>query len=80
MTKTSKQINMKRNIGKADRMGRILVSTVMAVLYFSGDREGTISYLLLVTGILFLLTAAAGVCPLYRLLGISTNMHDNTKG
>ena len=63
---------MKANMGSADRIGRVLLAVVFAVLYFTGTITGTIGIVLLVLGAVFLLTSAIGFCPLYAPFGIST--------
>jgi hypothetical protein len=63
---------MKTNMGNADRLLRIVVAATIAVLFFTGAITGTVGYILLVAGGIFLLTSLAGYCPLYSLLGINT--------
>jgi len=63
---------MKANMGSVDRIGRVLLAVVFAVLYFTGTITGTIGIVLLVLGAVFLLTSAIGFCPLYAPFGIST--------
>lgn len=63
---------MKRNVGNADKIIRILLFAVVAVLFFTKVITGTLGYVLLgVSGVLFL-TALINFCPLYTLLGINT--------
>ena len=63
---------MKKNIGTADRIIRILLAAVFAYLYFGGIVTGTLGLVLVVLGGVFLLTSLAGICPLYMLFGLST--------
>lgn len=63
---------MKTNMGNADRLLRILVAAAIAVLFFTNTITGTLGYILLVVGGIFLLTSLAGYCPLYSVLGINT--------
>lgn len=63
---------MKRNMGNADRIFRLLVAAVIAVLYFLHVISGTVAIVLLVIAGIFLLTSLVSVCPLYSLFGIST--------
>ena len=63
---------MKKNMGLADRMVRILLAVVFAVLYFSNVVTGTLGIVLLVLGGVFLLTSLVSFCPLYTLFGAST--------
>jgi fatty acid desaturase len=63
---------MKKNMGAADRIIRIIVAIVIAALYFTGTITGTLGIVLLVVGGIFLLTSFISFCPLYTLFGIKT--------
>ena len=63
---------MKHNVGTADKIVRIILAIVFAGLYFGNVVTGTFGIVLLVLGIVFLLTAIVGFCPLYTLSGINT--------
>lgn len=63
---------MKKNMGNTDRLVRILLAVVFAVLYFTKTVEGTFGIVLLVLGAVFLLTSFISFCPLYTLIGINT--------
>ncbi|MBI1342024.1 MAG: DUF2892 domain-containing protein [Terrimonas sp.] len=63
---------MKKNIGNADRIIRILVAAVFAYLYFGGVVTGTTGVILVVLGAVFALTSLVGFCPIYAMVGLST--------
>ena len=63
---------MKTNVGNIDKVIRLALAIVFAVLYFTGTVSGTVGVILLVLGTVFLVTALVGTCPLYSLAGIST--------
>jgi hypothetical protein len=63
---------MRKNISTADRIIRVLIAAVMAVLLITDTVKGTWSIVLLVTGGYLLLTGFINFCPLYYVLGIST--------
>jgi hypothetical protein len=63
---------MKTNVGTIDKVIRISMAIVFAVLYFTGTVSGTLGIILLVLGGVFLLTSLMGTCPLYSIVGIST--------
>lgn len=63
---------MKKNMGTADRIIRILLAAVFAYLYFSHTVTGTLGIVLVVLGAVFLLTSLISFCPLYTLFGLST--------
>jgi hypothetical protein len=63
---------MKKNMGTVDKLIRILVAVVIAVLYFTNTISGTLAVVLLVLAGIFILTALFGVCPAYMPFGLST--------
>lgn len=63
---------MKVNIHSIDRIIRVLVAILFAVLYYTGIISGTLGLVLLILGIVFMLTAVINFCPIYWALGIST--------
>ncbi len=67
---------MQKNMGGTDRMLRIILAVVFAILYFTGIVTGTVGIILLVLGGVLLLTSVVSFCPLYVLLGIRTCKKD----
>lgn len=63
---------MKKNMGGADRIIRILLAAAFAYLYFGGVVTGTWGLILVILGGVFVLTSLIGFCPLYAPFGIST--------
>lgn len=63
---------MKKNMGNADRIIRVIAAIAFAVLYFTGTVAGTLGLVLVVLGAVFLATSFISFCPLYTLFGIST--------
>lgn len=63
---------MKKNMGSADRIVRILVAVVIVGLYLANQITGTAAIILLVLAGIFILTSFISVCPLYLPFGIST--------
>jgi len=63
---------MKKNMGTFDRIFRVLVAAVIAVLYFTNVISGTLGIILLALGGIFVLTSLVGFCPLYLPFGINT--------
>lgn len=63
---------MKKNMGTADRIIRLLLAAVFAYLYFGGIVTGTFGIVLAVLGGVFVLTSLVSFCPLYSIFGIST--------
>ncbi len=63
---------MKMNMGNADRVIRIVIAIAISILFFTETVSGTLAYVLLAIGGIFLLTSLVGFCPLYRLVGLNT--------
>ncbi|MDX1740828.1 MAG: DUF2892 domain-containing protein, partial [Rhodothermales bacterium] len=63
---------MKKNMGSVDRIARILIAVVIAVLYFTDQITGTAAIILGIIAIVFLLTSLVGSCPAYLPFGLST--------
>lgn len=63
---------MKKNMGNADRIIRLLLAAVFAYLYFSGVVTGALGIVLVVLGAVFVLTSLVSFCPLYTLIGLNT--------
>jgi hypothetical protein len=63
---------MKKNMGGADRIIRLIIAAVIGYLYYNGTIAGTLGYVLLAVAAIFVLTALMSSCPLYSLIGVST--------
>ncbi len=63
---------MKKNMGGIDRIIRIIFALVIGVLYFMGIIQGTLAYVLIGLGAIFVLTSFVSFCPLYALVGLNT--------
>jgi hypothetical protein len=63
---------MKKNLGTIDKVIRILVAVVLAVLFFTNVITGTPGIILMVLAGVFVLTSLVSFCPLYWPLGLST--------
>ena len=63
---------MKKNMGSADRIIRLIIAAVIAVLYFTDVISGTLGIVLLILAGVFVLTSFVKFCPLYLPFGLST--------
>ena len=68
---------MKKNMGGTDRMIRIVIAIIAAILYFTGTVPGTLGIILLVVAGVFLLTSFLNFCPLYTVLRINTKKKES---
>ncbi|MEQ9466407.1 MAG: DUF2892 domain-containing protein [Ekhidna sp.] len=63
---------MKKNMGSADRVIRVILAAVLAYLYFTGVLVGTFGLVLVILAAVFVLTSLISFCPLYAPFGLST--------
>ncbi len=63
---------MKRNVGKADKIIRILIALVLTALYFTNTITGTLGIVFLIAAGIALVTALVNFCGLYALFGLSS--------
>jgi len=63
---------MKKNMGNADRIIRVIIAVVIAALYFTNVISGTLGIVLLALAGIFVLTSLVSFCPLYAPFGLST--------
>jgi len=63
---------MKKNMGAIDKVVRILIAVVIAILFFTKVITGVLGILLIVLAAVFVLTSLISFCPLYLPFGINT--------
>ncbi len=63
---------MKKNMGRNDRIIRVIIAVLVAALYFTNVITGVWGILLLIIAGVFVLTSMVSFCPLYAPFGIST--------
>ncbi len=63
---------MTKNMGTADRVVRVVAALAVGALYLNGTLSGPVAAVLGVLAVVFVLTSAVSVCPLYLPFGLST--------
>jgi len=63
---------MKKNMGKVDKIIRVIIAVIIAVLYFTNVISGTLGIILMALAGIFILTSLISFCPLYTPFGIKT--------
>lgn len=63
---------MKKNMGNTDKIIRIALALIFAVLYFTDTITGTLGLVLVILGGVFVLTSLVSFCPLYATVGLNT--------
>lgn len=63
---------MKKNMGSADKVIRLIAAAVMVILFFTNIISGVLGILLLVVAGVLALTSFISFCPLYAPFKIST--------
>jgi len=72
---------MKKNMGFADRIIRVIIAAVLITLYATGVLTGTLGIVLVGLSVVFVLTSLVSFCPLYLPFGLSTlrkKLHQKT--
>lgn len=64
---------MPKNMGTIDRIVRLALAAVVAVLYFTGAISGALAIILGLLAVVFVATSLLGFCPLYLPFKFSTN-------
>lgn len=57
-------------MGTIDRIVRVIIAVIKAILYFEGTISGAVTIVLLLLAGLFILTSQVSTCPLYLPFGI----------
>jgi hypothetical protein len=63
---------MKKNMGSADKVIRLLLAALFIVLFIFNVVTGIWGYVLLALGFIFIITSLISYCGLYAILGIKT--------
>lgn len=63
---------MKKNMGTADRIIRVVIAAIVGILYSASVISGTLGMVLLILAGVFVLTSLISFCPLYAPFGIKT--------
>jgi len=63
---------MKKNVGSADSIIRIVIAAIVGVLFYTGTISGILGIVLLVLAGVLLLTGFVSFCPLYSIFGVKS--------
>jgi hypothetical protein len=63
---------MKKNMGNVDKIIRVVIAAIIAVLVWAKVITGVWSIVLLVLAIVFVATSLIGFCPLYLPFGLNS--------
>lgn len=63
---------MKKNLGLPDKIFRLTLASVVALLYYTQVISGTWAIILGVLAVVFVITSFVGFCPLYVPFRINT--------
>ena len=63
---------MKKNLGKVDRIIRLLIALTIVALFLTNIITGTLAIVLLIVAGVFVLTSLISFCPLYWSVGANT--------
>lgn len=63
---------MKQNMGQTDKMIRLSVAVLIAIMFFMNWISGTTAIVLGIIAIIFAATSFINFCPIYSILGMNT--------
>ena len=63
---------MKKNMGTIDKVVRVTIAAIIAILYFTNVVTGIAGIVLLILAGIFVLTSLISFCPIYSTFGLST--------
>ena len=63
---------MKKNLGNTDKLIRLVIALVIAVLYFTNVIDGTLAIVLGIVAFAMVVTSLLSYCGLYAILGCNT--------
>ncbi|MBN1498725.1 MAG: DUF2892 domain-containing protein [Spirochaetes bacterium] len=63
---------MIKNMGLIDRIIRVVLAVVVGILYLADQISGAAAVILGILAVVFVITSAAGFCPLYLPFKIKT--------
>jgi len=63
---------MKANMGSLDRIIRLVLAVIFAIIFFTETVSGTWGIVLLTLAVVFTLTSFVSFCPLYAPFGFHT--------
>lgn len=71
---------MAKNMNTIDRGIRIILAVILGYLIYNGTLAGTWAWVLGILAVIFLVTSIFGICPTYKILGMSTANEDAEAG
>ncbi len=63
---------MKKNVGPADRIVRLIIAAIFIAIFFTGVTDGKIGLLLIGLFVIFVFTSFISFCPVYLPFGFTT--------
>jgi len=64
---------MKSNVGTIDKIIRVALAVLFAILYFTKVIPGTFGIVLLALAAVFVLTSFISFCPIWAIFGVNTS-------
>ncbi|HPG32717.1 MAG: DUF2892 domain-containing protein [Lentimicrobium sp.] len=71
---------MKKNVGSTDKLIRLVIALVIAVLYFLDIISGTLAIVLGIVALAMVVTSLLNFCGLYAIFGCSTCKTKSAEG
>ena len=65
-------MKLNKNMGTLDRIIRMVIAVVIALLYINGNLSGLVAIALGILAVIFVITSIFSFCPLYLPFGLIT--------
>jgi hypothetical protein len=69
---------MKKNLGTTDKIIRVTIAALIAVLYFADIITGTLALVFGGIAVILLLTSLISFCPMYAVFGHSSSRNNKS--
>ncbi|MDP1745141.1 MAG: DUF2892 domain-containing protein [Bacteroidota bacterium] len=73
------EFSMKANLGLIDKVVRVAIAVLVAVLFFTEIISGIMVFISLIVAAILLITSSISYCPVYGACGINTKKKLNDK-
>lgn len=70
---------MKKNLGTTDKIIRVTIAALIAVLYFADIITGTLALIFGGIAVILFLTSLISFCPMYAVFGHSSSRNNKSK-
>lgn len=70
---------MRKNLGSADKLVRLLIAIALIVLFYLEIITGTLGIVALILALVLAITSLVSFCPIYAVFGLSSCKNEEAK-